>query len=277
MNFDDKDKKQEFRRRIGEASALPSGDPLRREVEEEITHLGTWAEEEWLALLEEAERLRLELNRVEVPYALQERLMAIPGQIGKPQNSLRKSSRISLMLKWLGAAAAIIMVFIAALWMANFPLLNKKDLLIRNEKDLQNLALLAMNHHLTDHPVTIQTTDSIILAKELSNLMPFSVKIPDLGSELHLVGGTPCSLDSHPVACCLWKGPGGKYSLIQFRLDDFALSPQPKRKLVHQKWSAPGEDGYYCEAMAWTDGERGYILVGHLGSLVEKNFPPLMI
>src|SRR6266542_435282 len=93
---------EQLRRRMGEVAALPHDDPARQELVQHISQIDGAAEQEWLALVAEDERLRIDLARVTPPADLEARLLAIPQQI-RPQSSwfLRKS-------RWFYALAAVL-------------------------------------------------------------------------------------------------------------------------------------------------------------------------
>ena len=73
--------RQRLRTEMHVAALMGPDDPLRRDLEGRIAAEGDWAEHEWTALLDEDRRLRLELQRVDLPPRLTERLMAIPDQV----------------------------------------------------------------------------------------------------------------------------------------------------------------------------------------------------
>lgn len=71
----------EIRRRMSEAVLLPPSDPLRQSVVERVAAADGALEREWLELVQEDERLRVELARVRPPPPdLHRRLLDIPAQ-----------------------------------------------------------------------------------------------------------------------------------------------------------------------------------------------------
>ncbi len=72
---------QDIRQRMPEAVLLPPEHPLRQAVVEQVAATDGPLEREWLELVQEDERMRVELARVKPPSPdLHRRLMDIPAQ-----------------------------------------------------------------------------------------------------------------------------------------------------------------------------------------------------
>lgn len=256
----DDTQREAFRRAMSEASVLPPGDPQRRPVETQVATAGEWAQREWLALLEEEERLRLALRGVEVPDDLEQRLLAIPEETGRRKGFWSRLRRAPFWTT--GALAAAILL---AIGLALFSVARHRA------GDLQTLAELAMRDHLTTHALAIQTHSPSHLQAGLSGKLPFAVTVPNLGSAFRLRGGRPCKLAGHPVAYTSWEGPSGRYSLCQFRREDFRLTNKAIRTVIQPK--DPTTQRPLCEALICTCDDYGFILVGEAGSALDRISP----
>ena len=134
--------RERFSRSMGKVAALSPEESLRREIECDVKRHGSWAQEEWRALLREGEFLREQLQAVSVPDDLQQRLLEIP-DAGLPKRWIPRR-------RWLTAAGLAAAV---ALSVTGF-------LVVRNaiqSSRLQILALLAINNHLNDPHVSVET------------------------------------------------------------------------------------------------------------------------
>lgn len=234
---------------MGEAASLPPDDPKRQEMQAEVSRLGPWAEAEWLALLEEGERWRLELSRVDVPEGLEERLLRIPSEAhAHPFAGIVRSGRMA----WIGLAAAVLLAVGA--WS-----LFGKDGPEPRPLPLDSLALLAMNDHLDSHTLDVASADPKAVESGLHDRIPFPIRWPDLGSEIKLEGGRRCTLGSHPVCFTTWRKDGVRFTLLQIRRTDFALPKDLAPVAVTPKGAAAGKRP--LEVLIWTEGEVGWALV----------------
>ncbi len=235
------EKRERLYRVMGEAAALPPEDRQRRAVEAEIAAEGSWAEQEWLKLLQEDERLRLELQRVSVPVGMQERLLRIPDGDSRSQTRCFPWWRFA-------AAAAVIAVIVGAYFLPH-----------GNRDRLRSVALLAMNEHLNRKDLTVVTQDPSQLAGRLSAALPFRVSLPDLGPEFRLVGGSDCKMCTHRAALSLWSRGGEEFSLLQFIPADFKLPPEMEPVTFCCVDMVPA--GAPCDVKVWTRNGYGYALI----------------
>jgi hypothetical protein len=216
-------------------------------VEALIAGEACWAEKEWFALLEEDESLRLELQRVPVPGSLEKTLMAIPEE--------GRFLRISLpRIRWgwaLAAASSICVAVVVGLHLWK----EKGDL----SAHLNTLALLAMSDHVEEHPLDVKTTSPLVLAERLKEIVPFTIRFPNMGPEFTLLGGRKCVLGSQPVVFSRWVGPEGEVTLIQFDPEDFALSDELPRQTI--KLEVPAARKHPCVVTIWVEDGRGYVRV----------------
>ena len=143
---------------------------------------------------------------------------------------------------------------------------------VRREKAQGDLAYQVFEIHLRQTPVTVEAGDPEKFIKELEAVAPFAVVLPSLGPEFRVSGASPCELMSHPAVHLRYRGPGGTYSLLQFRMYDFDMPPQFERILVQPKHPALTE--VPADVLVWTKGERGYALVGDAGVSLEWMVTP---
>ena len=236
--------REAWRRDMGEASILPPDDPRRAEMQTEVARLGPWAEREWLALLAEGERWRLELGRVDVPDSLEDRLLRIPDEC-----AARHARRSRVLRRVVGVAAAFLVA--VAAWAVLAP---------RTGTDaLQSLATLALNDHLDAHPVEVATADPAALAEGLRERVPFAVRLPRMPDDLRLAGGRRCTLGSHAVAFTSWGGARGRVTLLQLRRVEFDLPADLAPTIVTP--NAAAARARPLDVLLWTEGEFGYVVV----------------
>ncbi|HEV2294852.1 MAG TPA: hypothetical protein VGR35_13450 [Tepidisphaeraceae bacterium] len=100
---------EDVRTRMPEAALLPPSHPLRQAIVEHIAATDGPLEREWLDLVQEDERLRVELARMKPPSPdLHRRLMEIPVQ-SQPDSLITRSRW------WIIAAVILIVVLIVLL------------------------------------------------------------------------------------------------------------------------------------------------------------------
>jgi len=246
----DEQKKEILRRAMIEASLLPPGDPRRCEVEAGICREGAWAEDEWLRIHSEDERLRLELRRVETPENLEKRLFSLAQE---PAGS--GSGRFAVP-QWLLRAAAVVLLVVVSGGIILYS--NYK----RGQGPLTEIARFAINNHVHNQDVSVITLDPRYLERHLAATVPFEIVMPAVNAQYNLVGGRSSSLGTHPVVYTRWAGREGRCSLFQFRCSDFNLPKQTGKEVIHSsKVDCPGVKGRDCDAVVWSEQGRGYALV----------------
>ncbi|MBL9088467.1 MAG: hypothetical protein JNM10_15105 [Planctomycetia bacterium] len=233
-----------WRRALEDASCLPPGDPERLAVERDVVARGGFAEREWLSLLEEGERLRIELQRVEVPAQLEAALLR---DAGIPPRTIR-ASRLRTGL--LAAAAAVVLLVVG--WVSGGGGPSKPD-------PLSTLALLALTDHLDTHDLEVTSGDPVVLEHALRGRIPFTVRLPALGRDAVLEGGRRCTLGSHVVCFSAWRLGGARATLIQLRPEQFGVSPSLSPTIVRADGAAAGRAP--LDVLIWADGEFGYALI----------------
>lgn len=244
---------------MGEAASLPPDDPQRIEMHAEVAKLGAWAEAEWLALLEEGERWRLELSRVTVPEGLEDRLLRIPAEA--PRGALHRLRALP-PVAWVGIAAAALLAIGAWLFLGGSE---------PRSDPLNTLAILAMNDHLDTHALDVTASDPRDVEAGLRARIPFEIRFPKLGGELRIEGGRRCTLGSHPVCFTTWRKDAARLTLLQIRRADFGLPKDLAPALVTPRGAAAGSRP--LDVLIWTEGEVGYALVADDSSALRDVRP----
>lgn len=245
--------RDEFRQLMGEAAAQSADDPQRRDVERHVSEDEGWSEPEWRELLQENEVLRRELTSVSVPADLEEALLAVTREAA-PQRTV--------VTRNLALAAAVVALVVLGVGLSRHFTMDSR---------LRTVSLLAINNHLNhldDHGVHRHTTSRRELEQALTDELSFAVAVPDLSSDLQLIGGRTCKLGTHAVAFSLWEGVDGECSLFQFQPDEFGLPSRMSRSLIHS--DQPAAEEHTCGAWIWCEGSRGYVLVGDPGCELEN-------
>ena len=189
--------------------------------------------------------MRLDLRRPQTPNGLVDRLLSIPEEMPRPRRSIAR--------RWYySAAAAVLLVCAATGWglRRGGP---------RGENQLDTVALLAINNHLNEAVLPIESSDGDRLSTELASGVHFSVMMPDLGPEFSLVGGGASILGTHPVAHSRWEADGKRFSLYQFCPKQFSMPPRTFNEIVAPK--GPCASGKDCRVLIWSDGECAFALV----------------
>lgn len=246
------DKKKDLRRSMSEAAVLSRGDPQRQAIEAEIAREGDGAEQEWLDLLREDEQMRLELQRVPLISGLEERLLAIPDEIQRPRR---------LAMRWWmsGAVAALLALAVG------IGLIHHLRRTSAFSERIQRIAFLAMDDHISAHPLVIETSDRSAMKEHLSARVHFPIKMPALPAEFELLGGRKCSIGAQVVAYTRWRRRQRDYSLFQFCPKNFDLPDAFPRRIITRKES--GVVGEPCEVLIWAENGCAYAIVG------ESNIP----
>lgn len=249
----------EFRQQMADAACLPQDDPRRIAVVRQVVDAGAWAEAEWLELTSGDERLRLDLWRVTPAPEIESRLLALPDN---PPTATTKLWITTVTRRGLLNAAAVI----AALFV-----LGGGTLMLTRSGDvtdrLNTLGLLAVDHHLINHPLAIVSPDIMGLQAQLARRVPFRVHLPRMDADDYtLMGGGICHVGGKEVACTRWARDGHTYTLLQFCPGDFELPEQFARRTVEvqRPWQAQPVVHQHASADRvefWTMGDCAYAMV----------------
>lgn len=238
---------QALRRRMAEAVSLPPEDPQRRAVLREVAEASDWAEAEWLHLVEEDERLRIDLLRVQPPAELKERLTELPAGAPRPRG------------RWLprrfGFAAAAAVLLIAALLVAINP--PAGDAL---QTRMRAFSTLAAQHAHDHREYRHQPADASDLIRRVADGVRYPVRVPEMPPGSRLLGAQVCSLGGHRVICTEWIRNGRSYTLYIFCPTDYDLPWNLDRRSLRQEhpWDAQAEAQ---EITFWSDDHCAYALL----------------
>lgn len=235
----------DLRRRMEDVALFPPEDPQRQAVMQEISAIDGSLEQEWLELLQDNERLRLELARVEAPAGLEERLLAIPGQ--HPHRSFwRFRTR-----RWMLAVAALVALVIGA---SMFALLSSQ----RSGHAAQAFASLVANHHEAQPALSVSTGDWKVVEASFAGNFPLPIQRPSLDPSLRLEGGRLATLDGQEVLYTRWADGGTNYSLYQFCAKNFGLTHPLEKQSVLPR---PSGSDPRCRVIIWSEDHCDYALV----------------
>lgn len=245
---DDRHDEHELLRNMEEACVLPAGDPLRSEVERVVQRSGPAAQATWAELLEEDRTLRRLLGEIRAPVGLVSRLLSLPDSAAEARRRRRRRSLLTV------AAAACVLIMV----LAGSALMHRHVESTR----ITEVAQLAIANFLHDDHVTEVTDDRVDLGGRLSRVLPFTVRLPDLGAEFSLRGGRKCALGPLPVAYASWQGPDGTYALYQMVAADHGVPRDLEARLVEVTC---GPDDERCAVVVWSRGDRAYAMVSRDG------------
>ncbi len=235
--------KDRLHRRIEEVAALPADDPLHKEVFRKVSQAEPWAEQYWLELLRNDEKLRLVLRHVHPPENLRERLLKIPSTTVLRRRNVRRA------LVFAGMAAACLIV---AVWLS-LPVIRTGPTLTEATR-----ALAALDH-VKRPELTVKTAVSSEIVARLEAAVKFPISIPALGEEYDLLGGRVCKFGTMPIVYTRWQHRGRDHSLYQVRLADFDLPPEFTTQVVTVP-PTPAEPAGH-RVRLWAEGDYAFALV----------------
>ena len=238
--------KDPLRRRIEEVAALPADDRRHQEVFRQISEAGTWAEQYWLELLRQDEKLRLFLRHVHPPENLRERLLKIPSTTVLSRRNVRRA----LVSTGVAAACLIVVVWVGLSVIQTGPTLTEAT---------RALAALAAIDHVKQPELTVKTAISSEIASQLNAAVKFPISIPVLGEEYDLLGGRVCKFGTKPIVYTRWRRRGREYSLYQVWPSDFDLPREFPTQVVSIP-AKPKESANY-RVIVWSEGYCAFALV----------------
>jgi len=236
----------EFDRQMEEAAALSPEDPIRRRVHQRVAASDETTQQCWVDLIAANESLRVRLLDVDSPAGMTERLAALPDQMPSRHRSWpRRLFRLAV-----AASVAFAVIF------AGRHLVNDARL----EKHLHALGMAMIDHH--DHHqqmastyLSIHDSDPDAVQHQLTATFDhFKVTVPQLAEGYTLIGARPCHLAGHPVVCTEWSRHDQRFTVIQFRCDDYNL-PADLERTVEQY--AAGSVTFFKQ------GDCTYALIEH--------------
>ncbi len=238
--------KDRLRRRMEEVAALQADDPRHEEVFRQISQSGPWAEQYWLELLRDDEKLRLLLRHVHPSEDLRERLLKIPATTALPRMKVRRA---------LVSAGVAVICLIVAVWVI-LPAMRTGPTLAEATREL---AVLAAIDHVKRSELTVETAIPSEIVARFKAAAKFPVSIPVLGEEYNLLGGRVCKFGTRPIIYTRWRRRGREYSLCQVRPTDFDLPREFPTQVVSVPAQPKEHAGY--RVVIWSEGHCAFVLV----------------
>jgi len=165
----------------------------------------------------------------------------------------------------LAAAACLAILVIAGAGIVSF---------WKSEAALQSLITFAIDDHLNHQDVTFRSEDPTELRQALAHELPLEVEIPRIEPDLKVVGGRAKKIGANSVAYSMWHGRNNNiYSLLQFRRMDFGINQADRPQLVTPQDMAVKHTP--CQALYWSKGEYGFVLVADHGELLDGVIPTI--
>ena len=248
---------EHFRRLMGESACLPEDDPQRQRVVREVLARGPAAEQQWLALLRDDERLRLALRRVDPPADLEQRLLAIPDQAPVPTAGWRR--RLGLVAMGLAAAVVVGLVLWQVVVISPGGQAGRvPDPVITDAK--QRFIALAVRLHEQAPPLSVETSQPGRIETELAGYLPAPIQVPSLGEEYVLVGAVATTLNGRRVVVTRWRHEDQDCSLYQFCPGEFDLPMgMPSEEFVT---SIDSDGKHQYRIKLWSHKHCAYVLMG---------------
>ncbi len=251
----------ELQRRMNECAALDASDPMRRDLLREIVAAGEEACEQWISLVADDERARLELLDVDPSSSLRRRLLELPDTTPDAEApsapAVVGSIRQRAWMRPLMSMAAAVLIG-ATVWLALGPLSPTAS-----AAKLQAFGGAAVEHHLMDMPMIIQTGDVGQLDQRLRGTVDFAYHLPDLTKDGYtLVGARPCHLKGKDIIQSQWTRDGKLYSVYVVCPPDFDLPSS----FDHCEIDLPASDGSQRRVTIWSGKDCVYAIVPETAS-----------
>jgi hypothetical protein len=196
---------------LQELAALPPGDPRRREFEANLSMASPAERLYWSSVLRETDRLYSEMQHVQVPSGLQDRLL----QIAAPQNQPIWKRWMNFPFDWrflVGGLVTAAIVAGACFWFAE-----PSHPVALADSFAEQIANQAVHEH--EQPPPLQVTGSDLKTVEAAlnhGQVPFPVVVLQPAGKLDLQGGGACDMDGTPAVYTRWTSNGQLETLYQF-------------------------------------------------------------
>jgi hypothetical protein len=258
----DKQETEALLQRMSEAAALPAHDPVRIETSRVVVAAGQEFEHQWLEMIAEDERLRLDLLHVDPPAGMRERLLALPQDTEVEQTA--QTDRW-----WMLRAAAVISLLALGSWAlfgpyeaSTTPLSTDPPLAFRiNQLGRDTMEHVVMHAHKPDY-IQLASNDPAALAKRLDHKVPFDVQIPDFGKAFKLLGANICKVKSKDIVCTHWLKDNVRFTLVQFCRVQCDL-PEEFPKQIVTRDNEPYRLNQSDHAIFWSENGSAYALIVH--------------
>jgi hypothetical protein len=211
---------QEFQ----QAACLMPGDPDRLRFESEIQTMNLVERIHWMRELGETDRLRGELDRVQIPSQLVQNLLRIARETStvdlspaalKPVVPTWRAALNRPMGRLIAAAVALIGIGLLAynLWPASEP----AGRALLNDKLAGGIAKQAVQLQEAAAPMEFALTDPRKLSDALSShQFSFPIMMLNPTAKVDFRGGGVCDFEGTPAVYTRWQGKGVNYTVYQF-------------------------------------------------------------
>ncbi len=246
---------QPLTERMEHAAALPPEHPVRYALTVELARADAETQRQWLDLLRDDERLRLNMHRVDAPASLSNALEEIPDQAptaGRIGWSILRRASLAL--------AAAVLLAVGLTITVNVP-----DWTF--DHTTRRIAAAAMTTHTVRPQLTVQTASSEQLVERFNEHLHFKPRLPAMEG-FTLVGGAISQIEGRPVLLSRWTRDGRSYSLYQFCNKDFDLSNDFDRTILCP--FAGEKPGDPCRVILWTEGHCAYALADETGEYAAQ-------
>jgi len=162
-------------KRMEEGSFLPSDDPLRLELERDLSSQPSRLREKWLEILAETESLKLKTLDISVPKHLEQRLLNDLEELPAPLKTRKTPT-------WMLAAACLF-----AGMLIGFALNHQQE-----QPPFQQVVLLAADDHINDRRLAVSTSDLDEFERVIKANHQLPVAFPTPAPGFKLVGGRVC-------------------------------------------------------------------------------------
>ena len=241
----------ELTRAMEEAATLAPDDPRRQAVIERVRDAGPAAEAAWLELVDQTERLRLELRRIEVPSGLERDLLELPA--AHPRH---RQGRVSALRR--AAVVVAILALVFGVWFGAGPWLGRSEAPASSEA-MQHVAALTIRDHRNPDELSVRSKDRDTVAAALRDRTNMPVHLPRLNEQYQLMGGRICELDGQRVIYTRWRRAGRTHSLYQLQRGAFGL-PETFAARRMETPAVPGAPTPH-ELVLWPGKNCVYVMV----------------
>lgn len=251
--------RDDLRQRMAECAALDASDPMRRDLLREIVEADQALQQEWIDLIADDERTRLDLIDATPSSSLHRRLQELPDTTPVADAPATAGSiRSRTWTRPLVSMAAAVLIG-ATIWLALGPLAPDAQ-----AARLDAFGAAAVEHHLMGMPMIIQTADVGQLDERLRGTVDFAYHLPDLTKDGYtLVGARPCHLKGKDIIQSQWKRDGKLYSVYVVCPPDFDLPKTIDRCDIGL--TKPASDGSRRTVTVWSGGDCVYAIVPETG------------
>lgn len=238
---------KEARRSLEEGAFRAADDLRRRELVHELEGMSGSQQDEWRAMRDENEDLRLRLRDIEIPSGLLDRVRGV--REGSQGTRRRRITPLTGAL----AGVAVILVTATVLFFVQSAVSAATDARV------YDLAVLAAMDHGARPELSVKAGDLDALQAGLSGDAPFMLNVSSPQPGAVLVGGRVCSFGDRPLMYTCWRDGEEDIAVYQVRRGEFDLPGG----ILATEIDIPenGSPVSRCRVRVWSDGEFAYVVV----------------